>query len=231
MKPSLVVFDIAGTTVVDPDVVNTCLRRALLSHHVDVTRNDVNAYMGISKPLAIRELAERSLGRPLSDEEVEVIFQDFRMAMLDYYTNDEGVHEVDGATDLFKKLKEQGIKVALDTGFDREIADAVIDRMGWNDSLLDATVTSDEVEKGRPHPDMVFRLMRDLGIESSEDVAKVGDTPSDLQEGQASGCGFVIGVTSGTHTAEELARYPHTHLVASLGEIEGIVVGQPVKTN
>jgi phosphonatase-like hydrolase len=223
MKPSLVVFDIAGTTVHDPDVVNRCLQQALNDHGVDATRDEVNAYMGIKKTTAISELAESALGRPLTDPEIDEIFQDFRKAMIDYYAHGADVREVNGATDLFRSLRQRGIKVALDTGFDRVIADTVIKRMGWEGSVLDATVTSDEVENGRPYPDMIFKLMKDLGVESAEAVAKVGDTPSDLYEGHASGCGLVIGVTSGTHTEEELAGHPYTHLVKELSEVERIV--------
>ena len=55
-------------------------------------------------------------------------------------------------------------------------------------------------------------------------VAKVGDTPSDLQEGTAAGCGLVIGVANGTHTREQLAAHPHTHLIASLQELPALVL-------
>jgi phosphoglycolate phosphatase-like HAD superfamily hydrolase len=57
------------------------------------------------------------------------------------------------------------------------------------------------------------------GVTEAAAVAKVGDTPADLLEGQAAGCGRVIGITSGSHTREALALYPHTHLVDRLPEI------------
>ena len=55
-------------------------------------------------------------------------------------------------------------------------------------------------------------------------VAKIGDTPSDLGEGNAAGCGLVIGVTNGTHTREQMAAHPHTHLIASLAELPALVL-------
>ena len=42
---------------------------------------------------------------------------------------------------------------------------------------------------------MIRRLMEQFGIDDPQRVAKVGDTPVDLQEGQSAGCGLVVGVT------------------------------------
>jgi phosphonatase-like hydrolase len=84
---------------------------------------------------------------------------------------------------------------------------------------IDATVTSDEVAQGRPFPDMIFRAMELTGVTDVKRVAKVGDTPSDLGEGMAAGCGWVVGVTGGSHTREELLAHPHTHLIPSIAQL------------
>ena len=80
-------------------------------------------------------------------------------------------------------------------------------------------VTSDEVPRGRPYPDMVLALMSRFGILSASHVAKIGDTPSDLHEGTSANCGWVIGVCEGSHTREELAVHPHTQLLPSLRDL------------
>lgn len=62
----------------------------------------------------------------------------------------------------------------------------------------DCTVTPDAVGgKGRPYPYMVFRNMRELGAASVSEVAKVGDTVSDIEEGKAAGV-FTVGVVEGS---------------------------------
>lgn len=224
----LVVFDMAGTTVYDGDAVNDSLRSALKEFGVSVSRDAVNEVMGIAKPVAIRSLLEakqRSSGVAPSDENTEAIYQRFLLAMLEYYRSSPLVREVEGASDIFRRLRAAGIKVTLDTGFSRAIADTILERLGWlRDGLLDATVTADEAP-GRPHPDMILYLMRAVGVSDTARVAKVGDTPSDLQQGTAAGCGRVIGVTQGSHTYEELVPHPHTYLidtVADLGDLWGI---------
>ncbi|HLK56747.1 MAG TPA: hypothetical protein VKU00_09290, partial [Chthonomonadaceae bacterium] len=64
MPVQLVVFDMAGTTVYDGDAVNICLREALASADVTVTREAVNGVMGIAKPVAIRMLLEQQPDAP-----------------------------------------------------------------------------------------------------------------------------------------------------------------------
>jgi phosphoglycolate phosphatase-like HAD superfamily hydrolase len=79
---------------------------------------------------------------------------------------------------------------------------------------------------------MIFRAMTLAGVGSAVDVAKVGDTPSDLHEGTNAGCSVVAGFTGGTHTRDQLAAAPHTHLIANLRDlldIAGIQRGRHVR--
>lgn len=223
MDVELVVFDMAGTTVNDDDGVNRCLRAALEGVGLTVTRDAVNQVMGIPKPLALRQLIERHERGELLDQ-LDAIHDDFVNRMIDFYRTDPSVHEIAGAGETFRRLHAGGVKVALDTGFTRDIVEVVLTRLGWNDSqLVDTTVTSDEVQRGRPHADMTLKAMRDLGVSDPKRVAKVGDTPSDLQEGTAAGCGLVIGVTGGSHTADQLRPFAHTHLIGTVAELPALL--------
>ena len=224
-KIELVIFDMAGTTVRDDDTVNICLREALAAGQVTVTRDEVNLVMGFPKPIAIQLILERKLGQA-TDAAIQSIHEDFLWRMIHFYRTDERIEPMPHTVATMIKLKDAGVKVALDTGFSRPIVNAILARLGWDDvDLLDATVASDEVAQGRPHPDMVFRAMELTGVKDVAAVAKVGDTPSDLLEGTAAGCGLVIGVLNGTHTREQLAGHPHTHLIGSLAELPAVVLG------
>ena len=225
MHVELVVFDIAGTTIYDGDAVHTCLGNAIARAGVPTTRGDINAVMGMPKPIAISTLVAARRHAPPGLEEVARIYAEFEALMIDHYRHGLDVRETDGASAAFRALRARGIKVALDTGFHRRITDVILERLGWGSDTLDVTVSSDEVPQGRPHPDMIWRAMELTGIHDTARVAKVGDTPADLQEGDAASCGLVVGVTTGSHTREELARHPHTHLIASLTELIPIVDG------
>lgn len=217
MKPALVIFDMAGTTLLDEGgVVNRCLREALCAAGVFVTPDQVNEVMGLPKPQAIQRLLVCG-----SDTRVAEIHADFVAKMIHYYEHHPLVQEIEGTSLVFVKLRSAGIKVALDTGFSRDIADTVIARLGWR-LLLNGSVTSDEVPRGRPFPDMVEALMRHCWVTDPKHVAKIGDTPSDLQEGTAAGCGWVIGVTEGSHRRDELEGHPHTHLIPTIAELPAL---------
>ncbi len=228
MAISLVVFDMAGTTVEDNNNVAEVLQSALKAFGYAVTIEEVNVVMGYPKPVAIQHLLEQHAGKEIAADEAYVaeIHERFAKEMVEYYKLDEHIKEKKGATGVFRKLREKGIKVALDTGFSRDIADTIFDRLGWiKGEHYDISITSDEVVNGRPHPDMIFRAMELTKTTSAQEIAKVGDTLSDLQEGNAAGCRYVIGITTGSYSHEELEREQHTHLAGSLEEVADIVMG------
>lgn len=224
MSIELVVFDMAGTTVNDEDSVSRCVQGALAAEGVTVTVADVNRVMGIPKPEALRILIGESPRGALLIDQIDAIHRDFVVRLIRFYQVDASVREVSGSEQTFRVLKQAGIKVALNTGFDRAITQTILDRLGWSSSpLIDATVCSDEVPRGRPHPDMIQELMRRFGIDDPAKVAKVGDTPADLQEGKNAGCGLILGVTQGTHTRAQLEPHPHTLLIDSVRDLPVIL--------
>jgi phosphonatase-like hydrolase len=224
MDIEMVVFDMAGTTVNDDDSVNRCLRASLAAAGLSVTAAQVNAVMGLPKPTAIAILIEQAGSSREPHAQVDAIHDDFVSRSIAFYRDDPSVYEVAGATSVFQVLKRSGIKVALDTGFNRSIARVILDRLGWSQNLLiDATICSDEVRRGRPHPDMIQTLMARFGVVDARRVAKVGDTPVDLQEGESAGCGLIVGVTGGTHTRQELEPFPHTNLIETIADFPGLL--------
>jgi phosphonatase-like hydrolase len=220
----LVVFDMAGTTVHDGDAVNACFRAALAGVGTQADPEVVKTVMGLPKPEAIRALLAQA-SRQCTDKEIHVIHDDFARRMREYYATDPSVREIPGAMEAFAVLRRAGVKVALNTGFNRAITDTILARLGWKaPEAIDACVTSDEVPRGRPHPDMIQALMAQLAVREAHRVAKVGDTRADLEEGANAGCGMVIGVTSGSYSRDQLLAIPHTHLVDSVVEVPALVL-------
>jgi phosphonatase-like hydrolase len=142
-----------------------------------------------------------------------------------FYAEDPAVREVPGAAATFAALRRAGVKTALNTGFGREVLDGLLARLGWSGDppAVDAVVASDEVPRGRPHPDMIRSLMAQLGVRDAARVAKVGDTPADLEEGANAGCGLVVGVTNGAFPRAALERMPHTFLIDSIADLPAVL--------
>jgi phosphonatase-like hydrolase len=218
----LAVFDMAGTTVLDHDNVHQALMNAMASFGFQVERPEANALMGYPKPLAIREMLER---READLALVEPIHRAFLDEMIHFYQTDPGVAPTVYAEETFEILREKGIKVALDTGFSRDITEAIIERLNWHDRI-DAWVASDMVERGRPYPDMIRYLMDKTGVSAPEAVAKIGDTTVDILEGKNAGASLVISVTNGAYQADELAALEPTHLVANLEEALHVILSK-----
>ncbi|MCX7699483.1 MAG: HAD hydrolase-like protein [Gemmataceae bacterium] len=217
----LVVFDMAGTTVHDGDAVNLAFREALSTAGLSVDPSEVNGVMGLAKPEAIRRL----LGSSATDPRIEAIHAEFVSRMQRYYATHPAVREVDGASRVFSELRREGVKVALNTGFSRGIVEAIFQRLGWDvPGTMDGWISSDEVPRGRPAPDMIRELQRRLGVSVTRRIAKVGDTPADLEEGYFSGCGLNIGVTTGAFSRRDLERFPHTHIVESIVEVPALIL-------
>ena len=223
MSYQLVVFDMAGTTVYDDKFVHQVLGDSLKAYHVNVSLEEINQVMGWPKPTAISKLLHMAHGRMPETSLVEQIHGEFENNMVAFYRNDIRVKEKEGASALFAWLKKEGIRVALDTGFSRVIADTIIQRLGWDDSLIDVSVTSDEVQNGRPFPDMILKAMELTQVTDPLSVVKVGDTASDIQQGFKAGCGLVVGVTTGAYAADELAKYRPNHLISRLSELRSLL--------
>lgn len=220
MRIELVVFDLAGTTVKDNQDVHRALQKALAKFNVAVTLEEVNDVMGIPKPVAIRLLLKRKKVSPISSEIMRDIHRAFVAEMIHFYKYDSSVGEKDGVSATFRELKERKIKVAVDTGFDRAITDALLTRMGWvQKKLIDCSVTSDEVLQGRPHPDLIYKAMALTHVTDVKKVVKVGDTVSDLQEGNSAGCALVVGITSGAFSFGQLQKEKHTHLIQEIPQV------------
>ncbi|MGN7820345.1 phosphonatase-like hydrolase [Chitinophaga sp. 22536] len=225
MEIKLAVFDIAGTTLHDEANVAKVLQQAIQLAGVQVSLEEVNEVMGYAKPFAIRYLLQQKNDvRHADDQFIDQLHTHFVENMKAHYATDTSVREKQGVSEVFAALRQKGVKVALDTGFDRDITNVILQRTGWQEQgLIDAVATSDEVPHGRPYPYMIYRIMETLGVRSIEEVMKVGDTISDLEEGTNAGCRYVVGVTTGAYSREELAKGPHTHLVASLDELLSIL--------
>jgi phosphonatase-like hydrolase len=215
--PRLVIFDMAGTTVVDQGEVPAAFTAALATEGIAVTAEQVNAVRGASKRQAVLNLMPEG---PNRHERAEAAYVEFKRDLVRRFR--EGVKSMPGATKTFAWLRERGVRVALNTGFDREITDLLISALGWQNDVVDCVVCGDEVRRGRPAPLLIFRCMDLTEVDSVHDIAVVGDTTLDLQAGHNAGARWNIGVLSGAHRREQMEHQPQTHLIASVAELPTI---------
>ncbi len=223
MQIQLAVFDMAGTTVLDENNVATAFQKAFDLNGIAIEKGIVNPLMGYHKPLAIQMVLEQ-MSIQFDADLIEEIHSDFEAEMLDFYDSDKSVKPMPGAEDIFRYLKERGVRVVLNTGFTHLIAESIVSRFQWEDKgLIDDYIGSDEVEMGRPYPFMIKELMQRNGIEDPQLVAKIGDTTVDVEEGLNAGCKYVIAITTGACAEADLLEKKPTHLIHHLSELPAIL--------
>jgi phosphonatase-like hydrolase len=217
-KIELVVCDMAGTTVRDAGQVPEAFTSALAAHDIPVTPQAINSLRGASKRLAIFNLIPDCADRAGRAERVYATFVQ-QLARVFNGT----VEPVPGAREMIGTLRQRGVRVALNTGFDRETTNLLLDALGWREGVVDAVVCGDEVSQGRPAPYMIFHCMESTGIMDVRRVANVGDTVLDLQAGYNAGAACNIGVLSGAHKREQMLQHPHTHLIDSVAALPDLL--------
>jgi phosphonatase-like hydrolase len=211
----LVIFDIAGTTVEDHGQVPNAFAAALAELGMTVTPEQIKHIRGSSKRQALLSFIPPGPQQAVIAEEV---YTSFRNLLSNQYTRG-GVRAIPGAERVFQILRDSGVKLALNTGFDRDITGLILAALGWTRGIVDAVVCGDEVAHGRPAPDMIFRAMEAVGVRDVLKVANVGDTVLDLQAGHHASVRWNIGVLSGAHDRRILEGAPHTHLLPSIAEL------------
>ncbi|SIQ29575.1 phosphonatase-like hydrolase [Maribacter ulvicola] len=212
----LAVFDMAGTVVNEDNVVYKTLQKAINERGFQVSLDFVLEHgAGKEKHQAIKDIIAADIGT-VDAAMPASIFKDFKKLLITAY-NDLKVTSYDGVAELLYTLRNKGIKVALNTGYDTSTAQLLLDKMNWNvGKEYDVLVTADDVVLGRPNPDMIVEAMRKLNVQQQEFVLKAGDSIIDIEEGKNANCGVTIGVTTGAHTREQLLSAHPTYVLDSL---------------
>jgi phosphoglycolate phosphatase len=133
-----------------------------------------------------------------------------------------GIVAMPGAELAIEKLRGSGIRVALISGFSRNLLGLVLDSLGWWDRV-DLALSPDEVPRGCPMPDPVLAAMLRAGVANVRETAVVHGTESGVRCGQRSGAGLVVGVLTGTHTAERLRQAGADHVLGSVAGLPDLL--------
>ncbi len=212
----LVVFDMAGTTVDDEvDGLPLVLKSydgALRSHGVEVPMEVLNAQRGRDKWTVIKELG---------GDKAEAIYGAFIGVLSQNITK---VREVEGTAETFRFLREHGVRVVASTGFPVEIAEPMIEHLGWlRNELIDGWVCSEQVGASRPDPAMIISSMKKYGVSDPRAVMKVDDTVKGIEEGVNAGV-YTVGVLTGTQSIQQLSAAGPDTILRSVAQIPAHLV-------
>lgn len=116
-------------------------------------------------------------------EPPEVINAEVVRRMLARYETE--LPEVPGAVGAVERLASAGYRLALASSSNRELIDAVLRKLGLT-ALFEVTVSSEEVARGKPAPDVYLETARRLGV-APDRCAAVEDSASGIRAAHAAG--------------------------------------------
>jgi phosphonatase-like hydrolase len=215
----MVVFDMAGTTVDENNVVYKTLHKVINSAGFNFSLDQVLAAgAGKEKLTAIKDII--ALQDVMADDAIpNKIYRSFVVELTTAYDSFE-LKPQPGAEETFDALRAKNILVVLNTGYDEKTAVNILEKLRWKTgNQIDGLITASDVQNNRPNPDMIVLAMQEFGIEDAAEVVKVGDSIIDIEEGKNAGCALSIGITTGAHTYEQLVAAHPDHIIHHLQEL------------
>ena len=104
-----------------------------------------------------------------------------------------------------RRLRENGIRVALTTGFSGTTQEKLLAALGWQ-SLADLVLAPGDGVRGRPYPDLILTALMRLEADSVFNVAALGDTTSDIESALRAGVAIAAGTLTGAHDDQPAPR-------------------------
>lgn len=220
----MVVFDMAGTTVNEDNIVYKTLQQVI--NHIggyQLTLTEVLEHgAGKEKLQAIKTVLKNCLNI-VDDQLAEQMFQSFLQALENAYEVAD-IYPNSNANEVFTILNDMSVLRVLNTGYDRKTAESLLRKLNWVVGRdIDALVTATDVSKNRPYPDMIDFARTKFAITDPALVVKIGDSIIDIQEGQNAGCALSIGITTGAHHADQLKSANPDYVIDDLLEIVAII--------
>lgn len=210
-----VICDWAGTTI---DYGSRAPIIAFLelfkSHGVEATEAQAREPMGTEKSVHIRQMLampaikakwQEVKGSAPTEGDVQSLYHEFLPLQLSSIKTCGQL--IPGWLDTVAQLREQGIKLGGNTGYNTEMYSHVAAVAKEGGYEADVNVCATEVSKGRPYPYMSQAVMEKLEILEAQACIKVDDTETGIEEGLNAGMWTVAVALSGNANGLSLEQF------------------------
>ena len=216
MTIEAVVFDLDGVLVQSEELWDAARRELAEEHDIEWPDDATDAMMGMSSKEWSRYMHDE-VGVPDPPEEInrkvlEWVEKRYR----------EDLPWIDGAREAVKRIGAD-FPLGLATSSNREIIDIVVEVGGFED-LLKVTVSSEEVERGKPAPDVYLEATRRMGVDPHK-TAAVEDSTNGLLAAKEAGM-RVIAIPNDAHPPADKGLAAADVVLSSIEDLtRGVVVG------
>jgi phosphonoacetaldehyde hydrolase len=203
MKIQAIVMDWAGTTIdFGSQAPVAAIRQVFEAQGVPVSSEEARAYMGLPKRDHIRATCAMPAvaarwkarhGGEADERAVEALYAEFIPRQISCLEDHSEL--IPGVAEAVARFRARGIRIGSTTGYTRAMLDVLMERAAAQGYRPDAAVTPEDVGAGRPAPFMCFENAIRLRVYPLRACVKIGDTPSDIDEGRNAGM-WTIGITA-----------------------------------
>jgi HAD superfamily hydrolase (TIGR01509 family) len=209
MTIDAVVFDLDGVLIRSEEIWDEVREAFIRERHGRYDDEAQRAMMGMSSPEWSRFI-HAELGVP--DEPDEIGAEVVKRMLARYQQRLPLIH---GAREAVERLAARR-PLAIASSSNRPLIDAVLELSGL-DRYFEATVSSEEVARGKPAPDVYLEAARRLGIEPTR-AAAIEDSHSGIRSAKAAGM-RVVAIPNPSFPPDDEALAQADVVLSSLAEL------------
>jgi len=209
-----VVFDLDGVLVQSEELWDAARRELVAEAGLDWPPDATDAMMGMSS-LEWSRYVHEQIGVPADPEAINAAVLERVEAR---YRSD--LPWIPGAREAVARMAARW-PLGLATSSNREIIDLVVEEGGFGDAFA-ATVSSEEVGRGKPAPDVYLEVVRRMDVEPVRSAA-IEDSTNGLLAARAAGM-RVVAIPNDAHPPERRGLDAADVVLDSIDELRPEVV-------
>jgi len=210
-----VIFDLDGVLIQTEEIWDDVREAYAAEHGARYDAEAQRAMMGMSS-LEWSAYMNEELGMPV--EPAEISAEVVRRMEARYH---ERLPLIEGAVEAVERLAARW-SLGLASSSNRPLIDAVLELSGLSPSFV-ATVSSEEVERGKPAPDVYLECARRLGV-APTGCAAIEDSHAGIRSAKSAGM-RVVAIPNPTYPPDPEALAQADVVLPSLGELVPEAIG------
>ena len=199
-RPKVIIFDMDGTLVSSLPVIYHCeneISRKYLK--TPLTLEDVVSKFGPPAHTIIKDMT-----RNLPDADQSRAISDYYECYRTHVSTRGLVFP--GITDLLRRIKESGRRLALFTGVEKNMMEYTLTPFELSE-FFDVRITADDIEKSKPDPEGINLALSRLKTRAKDSIY-VGDSPSDIIAGKRAGVLTAAALWSPENRGDPTTEHP-----------------------